>query len=273
MRRLAVRAAQQALLIALSVISLYPLWFVVQTSLKTQQAFTADPVGLPQAPTLENVLALFATMPFARWMLNSILVTLVSVTAATAIAMLASYAVAFGRFAGRRVFLELNIALMALPPVALVVPLFTLMVHSGLINTLPSVILVYAGLLIPFSIFFLVNFFRELPYELIEAAIIDGASPARILVRIVMPLSVAATATLVIVNAIWVWNELLFALVFLQDNEQRTLMAGLALFQGRYSTNQPLMMAGAFLSMLPLVVLYLGSQSFFIRGMTAGIGK
>jgi raffinose/stachyose/melibiose transport system permease protein len=272
-RRFAAVAAQQALLIALSAVSLYPLWFVVQTGLKTREAFTVDPVGLPWAPTLANVLALFATMPFARWMLNSILVTAVSVVASTAIALLAAYAVAFGRFFGRRVFLEVNIALMALPPVALVVPLFTLMVGSGLINTLPSVMLVYTGLLTPFSIFFLVNFFRELPYELIEAATIDGASPARILVRIVMPLSVATTATLVIVNAIWVWNELLFALVFLQNNERRTLMAGLALFQGRYSTNEPLMMAGALLSMLPLVVLYLASQSFFIRGMTAGIGK
>ena len=273
MKRPAARAAQQLLLISLSLVSLYPLWFIVQTSLKTSQAFTSDPTGLPPAPTLANFRALFAVMPFAHWMLNSVLVTVVSVTAATLIAMLAAYAVAFGRFFGQRVFLELNIALMALPPVALVVPLFTQMVRTGLINTLPSVMLVYTGLTIPFSIFFLVNFFRELPHELIEAATIDGASPTRILVRIVMPLSVATTSTLVIVNAIWVWNELLFALVFLQDNERRTLMAGLALFQGRYSTNEPLIMAGAFLSILPLVVLYLGSQSFFVRGMTAGIGK
>ena len=273
MKRPAARVAQQLLLISLSLVSLYPLWFVVQTALKTPQAFTSDPTGLPQAPTLANFLALFAVMPFAHWMLNSVVVTVISVIAATLIAVLAAYAVAFGRFFGQRVFLELNIALMALPPVALVVPLFTLMVRTGLINTLPSVMLVYTGLTIPFSIFFLVNFFKELPYELIEAATIDGASPMLILVRIVMPLSVATTSTLVIVNAIWVWNELLFALVFLQNNEQRTLMAGLALFQGRYSTNEPLMMAGAFLSILPLVVLYLGSQSFFVRGMTAGIGK
>jgi hypothetical protein len=83
----------------------------------------------------------------------------------------------------------------------------------------------------------------------------------------------AADENLVIVNAIWVWNELLFALVFLQNNSQRTLMAGLALFQGRYSTNEPLVMAGAFLSILPLVILYLASQPFFVQGMTAGIGK
>jgi ABC-type glycerol-3-phosphate transport system permease component len=273
MKRLATTAGQQAVLIVLSFVSLYPLWFVVQTALKTSTAYTADPTGLPGAPTLSNFMQLFSVMPFARWTLNSLLVAFLSVAAATLIAILAAYAVAFGRFIGQSAFLQANIALMALPPVALVVPLFTLMVRIGLINTIPSVILVYTGLLIPFSIFFLVNFFRELPHELIEAATIDGASPGRILTRIVMPLSFATTSTLVIVNAIWVWNELLFALVFLQDNQQRTLMAGLALFQGRYSTNEPLMMAGAFLSILPLVVLYLGSQSFFVRGMTAGIGK
>lgn len=273
MRRVAVTVGQQIVLILLSLVSLYPLWFVVQTALKTPAAYTANPTGLPLAPTLSNFAHLFAVMPYARWALNSLLVTCVSVAAATAIAVFAAYAIAFGRFAGRRIFLQANVALMALPPVALVVPLFTLMVRAGLINTLPSVILVYTGLLIPFSVFFLANFFRELPFELIEAATIDGAAPHYILIRIVLPLSVATTSTLAIVNAIWVWNELLFALVFLQDNASRTLMAGLALFQGRYSTNEPLIMAGALLSILPLVVLYLGSQSFFVRGMTAGIGK
>jgi len=88
-----------------------------------------------------------------------------------------------------------------------------------------------------------------------------------------MPLSLPTVFTLVIVNAIWVWNELLFALVFLQNNSARTLMAGLALSQGRFATNEPLIMTGVLLSILPMVVLYLASQRFFIRGMTAGIGK
>jgi ABC-type glycerol-3-phosphate transport system permease component len=273
MKRLASTAAQQILLIVLSLVSLYPLWFIVQTALKTQQDYLTNPTGFPIAPTLQSFIDVFKVMPFGRWTLNSALVALISVAAATVIALFAAYAVAFGRFIGKRAFFNMNIALMALPPVALVVPLFTVMVQAGLINTLPSVMLVYTGLMVPFSVFFLVNFFRELPQELIEAATIDGASPTRILFRIVMPLSVATTFTLVIVNTIWVWNELLFALVFLQDNDQRTVMAGLALFQGRFATNEPLMMAGAFLSILPLLVLYLASQKFFIRGMTAGIGK
>ncbi len=260
-------------LVALTVLSLYPLWFVIQTALKTPNDYTKNPTGLPSAPTVQNFFDIFRTMPFGRWTMNSALVALVAVSAATAVALFAAYAVAFGRFAGRDFFYSTNIALMALPPVALVVPLFAFMARLGLINTLPSVMIVYTGLLIPFSVFFLVNFFRELPPELIEAATIDGASHRRILLRIVLPLSGATTFTLVIVNAIWVWNELLFALVFLQNNNQRTLMSGLALFQGRYATNESLVMAGAFLSIVPLLLLYLAGQRFFVRGLTAGIGK
>jgi ABC-type glycerol-3-phosphate transport system permease component len=88
-----------------------------------------------------------------------------------------------------------------------------------------------------------------------------------------MPLSGAASFTLIVVQSIWVWNELLIALVFLQDESARTLMAGMAQFQGRYATNQPLVMAGALISILPIVLLYLSGQRFFVRGLTAGIGK
>ena len=91
--------------------------------------------------------------------------------------------------------------------------------------------------------------------------------------RVVLPISKAATFTLVIVNAIWVWNELLIALVFLQDENRRTLMAGLTLFQGRYATNEPLILAGVLISILPVILVYLAGQRFFVRGMTAGIGK
>jgi ABC-type glycerol-3-phosphate transport system permease component len=272
-RKLSATTAKHGLLILLSVVSLYPIWFIIQTALKTQNSYTLNPTGLPSSPTFGNFTNVFQAMPFAQWLGNSALVAVVSVGVVTVIALLAAYAVAFGKFRGRAFFFNSNIALMALPPVALVVPLFLVMVQTGLVNTLPSVILVYTGLLVPFSVFFLVNFFRELPHELIESATIDGAPHWRILTRIVLPLSGATTATLMIVNAIWVWNELLFALVFLQDNNRRTLMAGMALYQGRYSTNEPLIMAGAFLSILPLVVFYIAGQRFFVRGLTAGIGK
>ena len=140
----------------------------------------------------------------------------------------------FGRFGGHKIFLSTSVALMVVPPVTLLVPMFVFMVDTGWVNHLQSVIVFYTGLLVPFAVFFLTNFFRTVPQELIEAASVEGAGPFTVLRRIVMPLSGAAAFTLVVVQAIWVWNELLIALVFLQNDSARTLMAGLAQFQGRY---------------------------------------
>jgi ABC-type glycerol-3-phosphate transport system permease component len=264
---------RQGVLLAMVVVSLYPVWFLIQTALKTNEDYTLDPTGLPSHPTLENLRQVIADLPVPRWALNSAIVTIASVGISTVIALLAAYAIVFSTMRLRELLLRVNLALMVIPPVALLIPMFILMVDLGLINSLTSVIVFYSGLMLPFSVFFFVNFFRQFPAELIEAATVDGAKPLTILRRVVLPISAAATFTLVIVNAIWVWNELLIALVFLQDESRRTLMAGLTLFQGRYATNQPLVLAGAFVSILPVILVYLAGQRFFVRGLTAGIGK
>jgi len=259
------------ILICLSV--LYPLWFIVSTALKSNAAYQLDPTGFPSHPTLDSLRTIVVDQPLPRWMWNSLLVTVSSVGISTLIALLAAYAAVFGRFRGHKVFLSMNVALIVVPPVTLLVPMFVLMVNTGWINHLQSVIFFYSGLLVPFAIFFLANFFRTVPDELIEAASVEGAGPFTVLRRVVLPLSGAAAFTLVVVQAIWVWNELLIALVFLQNDKARTLMAGLAQFQGRYSQNQPVILAGALISIVPIVLLYLSGQRFFVRGLTAGIGK
>jgi raffinose/stachyose/melibiose transport system permease protein len=265
--------ARHAFLVVVSLAALYPLWFIVSTALKTNTDYQLDPTGFPTHPTLGALRSIVSDQPLPRWMWNSFLVTVSSVAVSTLMALLAAYAAVFGRFRGHRVFLSTSVALMVVPPVTLLVPMFVFMVHRGWVNHLQSVIVFYTGLLVPFAIFFLANFFRTVPEELIEAASVEGAGPFTVLRQVVMPLSGAATFTLVIVQAIWVWNELLIALVFLQDENARTLNAGLAQFQGRYATNQPLVLAGALVSIAPVVLLYLSGQRFFVRGLTAGIGK
>jgi ABC-type glycerol-3-phosphate transport system permease component len=271
--RLVGLVARHAFLAIICLAALYPLWFIVSTALKSNAAYQVDPTGFPTHPTLGALRSIVSDQPLPRWMWNSFLVTVSSVAVSTLIALLAAYAVVFGRFNGHRIFLSTSVALMVVPPVTLLVPMFVFMVDSGWVNHLQSVIVFYTGLLVPFAVFFLTNFFRTVPQELIEAAAVEGAGPFMVLRRIVMPLSGAATFTLVIVQAIWVWNELLIALVFLQDESSRTLMAGMAQFQGRYATNQPLVLAGALVSIAPIVLLYLSGQRFFVRGLTAGIGK
>jgi raffinose/stachyose/melibiose transport system permease protein len=264
---------RHAFLAIIALAALYPLYFIVATALKTNADYQLDPTGFPSHPSLGALRSIIEDQPLPRWLWNSFLVTLVSVAASTVIALFAAYAVVFGRFRGHRIFLSTSIALMVVPPVTLLVPMFVFMVDRGWINHLQSVIVFYSGLLVPFAIFFLVNFFRTVPHELIEAASVEGAGPFTVLRSVVLPLAGAATFTLVVVQAIWAWNELLIALVFLQTDNARTLNAGLAQFQGRYSTNQPLILAGALISIAPVVLLYLSGQRFFVRGLTAGIGK
>ena len=265
--------ARHAFLAIICVAALYPLWFIVSTAMKSNAAYQLDPTGFPTHPTFSSLRSVITDQPVPRWMWNSFLVTLSSVAVSTLMALFAAYAIIFGRFRGHRVFLSTSVALMVVPPVTLLVPMFVFMVDSGWVNHLQSVIIFYTGLLVPFGVFFLTNFFRTVPQELIEAASVEGAGPFTVLRRVVMPLSGAAAFTLIVVQAIWVWNELLIALVFLQDENARTLMAGMSQFQGRYATNQPLVMAGALVSILPIVLLYLSGQRFFVRGLTAGIGK
>ncbi len=264
---------RHAFLATISLAALYPLYFIVTTAIKTNTAYQLDPTGFPTHPSFSALRSIVEDQPLPRWLWNSFLVTLTSVAASTLIALFAAYAAVFGRFRGHRVFLSTSVALMVVPPVTLLVPMFVFMVDRGWVNHLQSVIVFYTGLLIPFAIFFLANFFRTVPVELIEAASVEGAGPFTVLRHVVLPLAGAATFTLVVVQAIWAWNELLIALVFLQSDYARTLNAGLAQFQGRYSTNQPLVLAGALISIAPVVLLYLSGQRFFVRGLTAGIGK
>jgi raffinose/stachyose/melibiose transport system permease protein len=265
--------SRHAFLILISLAALYPLYFIAATAVRSNAAYQLNPTGFPSHPTLASLRSMILHQPLPRWMWNSFLVTVSSVAVSTLIALLAAYAAVFGRFWGHRLFLSTSVALMVVPPVTLLVPMFVFMVDTGFVNHLQSVIVFYTGLLVPFAVFFLSNFFRTVPVELIEAASSEGAGPFTVLRRIVMPLSGAATFTLVIVQAIWVWNELLIALVFLQNESARTLMAGLTQFQGRFATNEPLVLAGALISIAPVVLLYLSGQRFFVRGLTAGIGK
>jgi raffinose/stachyose/melibiose transport system permease protein len=266
-------ASRHVFLVIVCLASLYPLWFIVSTALKTNTAYQLDPTGFPSDPTLGALRSIVTDQPLPRWMWNSFLVTVSAVAVSTLVALLAAYAAVFGRFRGHRIFLSTSVALMVVPPVTLLIPMFVLMVDTGWVNHLQSVIVFYTGLLVPFAVFFLANFFRTIPHELIEAASVEGAGAFTVLRRVVMPLAGAACFTLVVVQSIWVWNELLIALVFLQDENSRTLMSGLAQFQGRYATNQPLVLAGALISIAPVVLLYLSGQRFFVRGLTAGIGK
>ena len=260
-------------LVGFSLAAAFPVYYMVVTSFKTRLDWLNNQFALPTHLSFDNFVLAANTGNMLVWARNSLIVTTFSVVVSTFLAIMAAFAVARMRFKGRQLYLNSMISLMVIPPAVLIVPLFDMMVKVGILNTYASVIFIYTGLLLPFSIFLLVSFFRGLPIELFDAASIDGCSSFGTLMRIVIPLSAPALVTLVVVNTLWVWNELLIALIFLQSNDLKTLMPGIAQFKGRFNDNEPLVLTGAFLSSLPMIVLYLAGQRFFVRGMVAGAVK
>jgi ABC-type glycerol-3-phosphate transport system permease component len=263
----------QVTLIIFSVLALYPVYYMVVTAFKTREGWLHNQFGLPSPITLQNFSDALSRGNIPLWFGNSVIVTIASIVVSTLVSALAAYSIARFRFRGRALFFNSSIALMVVPPAVLILPLFVFMVRIHLINTLTGVIIIYSGLLIPFSVFLLVSFFRSLPTELFDAAAIDGCNSFDTLWRITLPLSTPALVTLVVVNALFVWNELLIALVFLQSEDLKTLMPGLTLFKGHFSINEPLIMAGTLVATLPMILLFLFGQRLFVEGLTAGAVK
>ena len=265
--------ARHAVLIAATIICLYPIAFMLMTALKTNKQYLNDTYGLPWPLDFSHFRAAFDGGAFGTWFKNSVILTVGSVALATCSAALAAFAIARMRWRGQHLLLSINVALMIVPPVVILIPLFVLFVDLSLVSTYRGVILVYAGLTIPFSVYLLTMFFRTVPHEILESALADGASHFRILVQIVLPMSMPALVTLVVVNSLWVWNELLIALVFLPSDELKTLMVGITVFRSRYNLDIPITMAGMLLSSLPMLALYFVGQRYFIRGLIAGAVK
>lgn len=264
--------ARQLILILITAMAIVPGYLMLTGSLKTQEEFLNSPWSLPMNPNFAGYTAAWNDQ-FPTWFKNTLFVTLSAVVLTIVLAATAAWGFANWKWRGRDTFLGVLISLMVVPPVVLLIPLFTLGAKIGWISTFRMLILVYIGLMLPFSIYLLTNFFRAIPVSLIEAAKIDGASDLRTFRSVVLPLSGPPLITLTIVNLLWVWNELLLALVFLQSDEKKSLMVGITGFQSRYSLSIPTIMAGMTIATLPLFITYIFGQRHFITGLTAGATK
>lgn len=263
------RGSRQLVLLIATAIALVPVYVMITGAFKTQAEFLASPWSLPASWSFRNF-HVAVSNGFGRWLLNSLIVTSISVAATMALAASAAWGYSRWRFAGKQAVLSLCIALMVIPPVVLLVPLFQLGAYLHQISTFQVVIVIYTGLMLPFSIYLLASFFSQIPESLVEAAIVDGASSWTVFRRVVLPLSGPPLITLGVVNLLWAWNELLIALVFLQSDTKKTLMVGISEFQSKFNLNIPVTMAGLSIAVLPLVAAYIFGQRYFIRGLTAG---
>ncbi len=264
---------RQAVVIFATLLSLFPVYFMTVSSFKTKSEYIANKFGLPLALNFDNFTTAFAGEKFFIRFANSTILTGGSVILSLLIACLAAYAFARMEFRGKKVIFNILLSLMVVPPVVVVVPLFVSMVKLKMVNTYYGTILIYSGLMLPFSTYLMTNFFRTIPHEIMDAARIDGCSNLGVFWRIMMPLSAPAMITLIVVNAMWAWNELLIALVFMQKDNLKTLMVGIAALRSKNYVDIPATMAGMLIATIPLLILYIFGQKYFIRGLTAGAVK
>jgi len=265
--------SRQSAVILATLLSLLPVYFMAVSAFKTKSEYIGNKWGLPATLNWNNFNTALAGEKFFLRIANSTILTVGAVAVSLVIACLAAYAFARMEFPGKRTLFNLILALMVVPPVVMIVPLFVTMVRWKLVNTYQGAILIYVGLLLPFSIYLMTNFFQTIPREIVDAARIDGCSSLGVFWQIMLPLSAPAVITLIVVNALWVWNELLIALIILQKDELKTLMVGIATLRSRNYIDIPATMAGLLIATIPIVVVYLFGQKYFIRGLTSGAVK
>jgi ABC-type glycerol-3-phosphate transport system permease component len=273
MQGIAVRILVQVFMVVIAIVVVFPLYFMLSNSLKTSTEFLHNPVGPPESPTFQTFRDAVIGKGFPQWFWNSIVLSVVSIGITTIVSGLAAFAFAKMQFKGRGFLFNCMIPLMAIPPIVMIIPLFQTTSVFHLLNTRLSVILIYTGIMVPFTTYMLRNFFISIPTSMTEAAIMDGAGHFQTFTAVILPLSVPALITACVVNVVWVWNELLIALVFLQSESLRTLIVGITVFKNRFTLNVPVIMAGLTIVTVPMIAFYVFGQRYLVRGLLAGAIK
>jgi len=260
-----------------AVFQLYPLFWMLMSALKPEGEITLYPLALPSSLHPENFSDAWAggrsQAPIARYFVNSLIVTSLAVPILLFAAAMAGYGLARFRAIGSRVYYGGLLVLVAIPAHAFLLPLFFLMGDLGLRNNYLGLVLVYAALGLPFSAVLLRSFFRSFPREVVEAALVDGCSQFGAFWRIVLPVARGALAAVAINNIIWMWNELLFALVLMNRVEMKTLPLGISTFRSEYTVDWRLTYAALVIASLPPLILFLLLQRHVTKGMTLGAVK
>lgn len=277
-RSLPSRVTVNALGVVVFVIAVFPVFWMVITSLKTNGEITGDAAHLvPRHPTGANYRYIFEVgvggNPFWLYFRNSALLALGAVVVSAFAALLAATAVARFRFRGRMAVLIMLLVVQMVPSEALVIPLFLMVRRAGLWDTLPGVLLVYVAVTLPFAVWMLRGFVAAVPRELEEAAAIDGAGWWRTFRSVLFPLVAPGLVATGIFSFVTAWNDLVFALTLLNDDGNYTVPIALEYFFGRDTTNWGAIMAGSTLMTVPVVIFFLIVQRRMVTGLTSGAVK
>lgn len=257
------------LFVILSIIALYPLVWVFTNSLKTDVQLFDNSWTFPEVLHWENYTRAW-NYGIAGYIWNSVIVTVISVALNISISLMAAYALARFSFKGRNVLLYFILGGLMLAPEVSLIPLFRILSSMKIYNTYWAMILPNVAFGIPFTTFLIRSYMLGLPKEYEEAAVIDGASTVMVFLRIVVPLSRPIIASAMLLDAMRVWNEFMFALTFVLNEKIKTVPLGLMTFSGALREEWTVVMAGLIISAVPMIVLYLITQRQFIRGLAAG---
>lgn len=263
----------QIILIANTIIMLLPIVIMVFSAFKTTPQIFSSPFGIPDFTNVANFVKIWTQTNFLRYLLNSFLVTGASMALILTLGTMAAYAIARYQFFGASFILMFFLAGLTLPLKLAIIPLFMLMRDLGILNNQLSLIFVYTAMGLPTTVFILTGFIRTLPNELEDAARMDGASEARIMWSIMLPLVRPAMVIAAIQNVVPIWNDFFFPLVFIQNDSLKTLPQGLTTFMGEYTTDWGVLFSGLTLSAAPIILIYIILSKQFIAGMTSGAIK
>ncbi|HEX3208090.1 MAG TPA: carbohydrate ABC transporter permease [Geminicoccaceae bacterium] len=247
-----------------------PFLWVAAMSLRTTPEIFANPYALPATLHFEKFADAWINSNYGTYFWNSLIAVVSAVALLTIIGALAAHCLARYRFRGSRAVRFIILSGMVLPPQLLILSLFQIMVDFGLYNTLPGLILVYVATQLAMTVYILEGFFVQIPQDLFDAARMDGYSDLEIFWRITLPVGLPAVVTTVILNGIILWNEFLYAVVLLTEDNRRTLPLGIMHFMGGHQLDVGMIATGLMIAIAPIILLYALFSEALVRGMTAG---
>lgn len=257
------------------VVWLIPILIALFTSMKSMDELMKSPLmwAPPKKWVFNNFAEVWNKVGMSRYVLNTLIITVPSVLGALIISSLGAFALAFYKFKMNKPILITFIAGMLIPFQMLMIPVYRFSDSVGLINTFPGVILFHIAFQLGFCTFFLRNFMKQIPFSLIEAPRIDGANDFYIYRKIILPLSISSMAALSVLEFTWIWNDLLWSLILLQQDKLKPVTLGLANMQGEFITNYNMIAAGSIIAAIVPLVVFLMFQKYFISGLTVGAEK
>ncbi|MGP4025435.1 carbohydrate ABC transporter permease [Actinomadura sp. 3N407] len=250
-----------------------PLLYAVLSGLKTTGALTTDPIGLPDEWKFSNYTGILSSGAFWRQIGNSVMIAVATTLITVAVSAMAAFAFARYAFRGREIFFTAFAAGLMFPPAVAVLPLFVLLRSLGLLDNPLGVILPQAAFALPITIIILRSFFRTIPAELEEAAIMDGCTRFGFFWRILLPMARPALGTVSVLAIVTSWNNFFLPLLVLADEKWHTIPVGIQQYQGQYSTDYALVLAYIVLAMIPALLFYAVAERQLIGGLTAGASK